>query len=161
METKRCCKCKTDYPLSNFMNKNGKKEIKTCTKCMNAKEKYRKSEKGKQTLKKYRQTEKAKQCQKRRSNNPERRLYYYKNSDRNIDWYLSDEYAKELFKMPCHYCGYSSSTNLNGIDRKYNDIGYIPSNCVPCCCRCNFAKRTLAYEEFIDLCTRVAKNIAR
>jgi hypothetical protein len=75
------------------------------------------------------------------------------------DWYLSDEFAKELFTQPCHYCGFLDlEIRCNGIDRMDNTKCYVPSNCVPCCKHCNFAKHTLDYNSFIDLCHRVSDN---
>lgn len=78
---------------------------------------------------------------------------------RNIGWYLSDEYAKELFSQPCHYCGFLDlEIRCNGIDRTDNSQCYVPANTVSCCSKCNFAKGTLGYHEFIDLCVAVASN---
>ena len=45
----------------------------------------------------------------------------------------------------------------NGIDRKDNNIGYIVSNCLPCCSWCNKAKLTNKYEDFLNYIERVAR----
>ena len=74
---------------------------------------------------------------------------------RGHEWYISDDYAKELFSKPCHYCGFHKET-CNGIDRMDNSKPYIPSNCVSCCKKCNYAKHTLEYNEFINLCKTTA-----
>ena len=73
---------------------------------------------------------------------------------RGHDWYLSDEYAKILFTEECHYCG--CKKQLNGIDRMDNTLGYTPANCVSCCKKCNYAKHTLGYMEFIELCKMIS-----
>lgn len=76
---------------------------------------------------------------------------------RNHDWYLSDEYAKELFTQPCYYCGFIDlEIRCNGIDRLDNTKCYIPSNCVSCCKYCNYAKHTLNHDTFINLCKSIA-----
>lgn len=64
---------------------------------------------------------------------------------------LSKDEFKDLSKRPCFYCGaepkqvcFNSNKEgkytYNGIDRLEPDKGYISSNCVPCCGRCNEMK---------------------
>lgn len=38
----------------------------------------------------------------------------------------------------------------NGIDRVDPTKGYIIDNCVPCCTTCNYMKRILQRDEFLD-----------
>lgn len=38
----------------------------------------------------------------------------------------------------------------NGLDRKDNALGYTLDNAVPCCSRCNLAKRDMSHTEFIE-----------
>lgn len=148
METKLCKGCGCTKHISKFHD-----GYKSCIKCKEKKERHRKSEKYRETRKEYRLA-----YQKKSIVN---KLYEYKrgadSAKRNIYWYLSDEYATELFKGNCHYCGISSSECLNGIDRKDNNRGYVPDNCLSCCETCNFMKGELAYEQFIDMCRRVSK----
>lgn len=161
METKKCKGCKRrPQALVEFVNEEGK-ECSCCKKCREKLNKYRKSENGKRASKKYRESENGKQAKKIYNQKGDTVLYEYKRKadGRKIDWYLSDEYAKQMFKESCHYCGIEATKNQrNGIDRMDNSLGYIPSNCVPCCTRCNFAKCKLGYDEFIDLCTLISKR---
>lgn len=82
---------------------------------------------------------------------------------REKEYTLSDEFAKLMLTSQCYYCGYLDlNDKLNGIDRKDNDIGYLESNCVPCCEACNFGKGRKTESEFIQMCERVyihQKNI--
>ena len=39
--------------------------------------------------------------------------------------------------------------NFSGIDRRDQTLGYIVSNCVPCCEMCNFMKKSLSEGVFI------------
>jgi hypothetical protein len=80
---------------------------------------------------------------------------------RGLDFELSKEFFKWISKQPCHYCGVepyqvhkqkrsNGSFVFNGIDRVDNNIGYIESNCVPCCGRCNYMKNSWSVEEIKD-----------
>jgi hypothetical protein len=73
-------------------------------------------------------------------------------SDRDINFELSDENAKELMKKVCFYCkdiNEHGDKYFNGIDRLNNDIGYTDDNCVTCCKMCNMSKWSATLEEFI------------
>ena len=81
---------------------------------------------------------------------------------RNRKFHLSFNYFVSLCSENCFYCGcipnqISKSNAIrstgdwihHGIDRVNNDIGYIKSNCVSCCIKCNLMKRKMKLEEFI------------
>jgi hypothetical protein len=80
------------------------------------------------------------------------------------------EWFKVKVKEPCFYCGrdpydrrLKSRYNdfvANGIDRLDNDIDYIEENCVPCCSQCNYAKRELTKEQFIELANLIVSNFS-
>lgn len=76
---------------------------------------------------------------------------------RGREWGMTDEHALKLITSPCHYCG--EMKELNGIDRVDNAIGYLTTNCVPCCKHCNRMKWTMPLDEFIERCRRVANWI--
>jgi hypothetical protein len=97
----------------------------------------------------------------------------YKNNAKRKDniFQLSlDQFVKIIHK-PCAYCGGSANENgrkyghkvyyCNGIDRKDSKLGYIQENCVPCCSKCNYAKRDVPEQEFIDWVFRVYHHIHR
>lgn len=135
----KCTSCKKTQPLSEFVGH----RIKTCKKCKECRERLR-------------ITDNALRFKKMKNSND--KLEAAKRSSKH-DWYLSDEFAKELFTQPCHYCGFLDlEIRCNGIDRMDNTKCYVPSNCVPCCKHCNFAKHTLDYNSFIDLCHKVSDN---
>lgn len=67
---------------------------------------------------------------------------------------LTHDFFKEITSKECFYCGmYSTDFNDksrgNGIDRVDSSIGYIESNCVPSCSRCNFLKNTMTKDVFL------------
>lgn len=87
---------------------------------------------------------------------------------RNLDWRLTDEEFFALIKQNCHYCGVPPCTLqkskrfvgtlfYNGVDRKDNSRGYEFGNTVSACKRCNYAKGTMEYKEFLEYLKRVGK----
>lgn len=63
---------------------------------------------------------------------------------------LSELQVFEITTKNCYYCDKApfsiiktvgGQITVNGIDRVDNSIGYIPSNCVPCCGDCNWNKK--------------------
>lgn len=90
------------------------------------------------------------------------RSYIKSSHNRNLEFNLSDDEFRHIIKQNCYYCGNSPSKKFkvkgrnhvaysyNGIDRVDNNLGYILENCVPCCETCNFMKRVMGYEEFLE-----------
>jgi hypothetical protein len=84
---------------------------------------------------------------------------------RGIAFSLSNAEFGTLIEGSCYYCGELPTTRVqekntilaNGIDRKDSALGYIMDNCVSCCKICNLAKLTMAPEEFITHCRKVAQ----
>lgn len=64
---------------------------------------------------------------------------------------LAYEEFKQFVTKTCYYCGH----NEVGIDRLDNTIGYVVSNCVPCCKTCNYAKRDMSVQDFLEWVNRV------
>lgn len=88
---------------------------------------------------------------------------------RGYDFGISKEQFCAIITQNCHYCDGAPSNTVktsykptqvemkyNGVDRIDNNFGYTPDNCVACCRRCNMAKNDMTYQEYIDLCRRVA-----
>lgn len=83
----------------------------------------------------------------------------------NIENQLTLQEFTELIKQNCYYCECPpkivnhllrnkhvkrNPIKANGIDRKDSSIGYIMSNCVPCCWDCNRMKGVLTINAFYD-----------
>ena len=58
-----------------------------------------------------------------------------------------DKFIELIFK-PCVYCGAISKRGFNGLDRQNNFKSYVLSNVVPCCNKCNHAKKDMSILEF-------------
>ena len=74
---------------------------------------------------------------------------------RNIPFKIPKGFYKTLVVLDCFYCG--DPSNINGLDRINNDLGYIIGNCVPCCSTCNLMKRTLGWRTFIDHVSKIVE----
>lgn len=107
---------------------------------------------------------------------------------RNLLFTLSKLEHKIIASQICHYCGespqkYNSYLKnkgteqvrpnryteifvlrnwiyVNGIDRKDNTLGYVASNCLPCCAMCNYLKCDLGYDAFLYWITKSYKHLA-
>ena len=74
-----------------------------------------------------------------------------------MEFELSTEEFTNLVCQECHYCLQFIKT-INGIDRVDSNIGYVLSNCVPCCWICNNMKKDMSYEEFIAHIRKIANR---
>ena len=99
--------------------------------------------------------------------------YEYTAKNRNLEFQLSKEKFRELVTNNCFYCDSIPKTiepdmdvrngkfAYNGIDRVNNDKGYLIDNCVTCCKTCNFMKRALTQEQFLEHINNIQKNMER
>lgn len=62
----------------------------------------------------------------------------YDSKRRDLECNLSFEEYSDLISKLCFYCEKPlPASSCTGLDRKYNGIGYITGNVVPCCGPCN------------------------
>ena len=87
--------------------------------------------------------------------------------ERNLAFMLTEQEFETLTKQCCKYCGAPPSQIAlsrsepylyNGVDRVNNEIGYVPTNVVPCCGICNRAKRDLTLEQFLAWAQRLLRH---
>lgn len=92
---------------------------------------------------------------------------------RGYEWKLTIDDFIVLTQQPCYYCGEPPSQEhislhgttdgqpyiYNGIDRVDNKRGYEIDNVVPCCKRCNYAKRDTDGDDFKAWVAKVAKRL--
>ncbi len=85
--------------------------------------------------------------------------------ERGLAWGITKPWFLELTSRPCAYCGvppemvvgqietndhsYHGVYRYNGLDRVDNEVGYLPTNIVPCCGRCNMMKHAMPQDEFL------------
>ena len=91
-------------------------------------------------------------------NKPKAKFSIYKSGakKRNIPFLLSFEEFSLFWNKPCYYC--NDQIEGIGLDRKNSDGPYSVKNVVPCCTRCNYAKRNKNEEEFVSMCIKVAEK---
>lgn len=89
---------------------------------------------------------------------------------RNLPVTISFEYYAQLKRDDCHYCRVSNillqfycevmgiNTPWMTIDRKDNDVGYVPDNVVPSCFLCNKIKGSFFTEE--EMCAIGVRFVA-
>lgn len=97
--------------------------------------------------------------------------YKHNAARRNYSFELTLFQFHDLVNQNCHYCNAypdenrRSSTDerlkFNGIDRKDNTKGYTIENTVPCCGRCNRAKDTMTYHEYIAWIHRSHNHLSK
>jgi len=90
--------------------------------------------------------------------------YRHNASVRGIDFELSKSEFVSMVQQPCVYCGgfdqvtrKTFTAQLTGIDRVDSNAGYHLANCQPCCKICNYAKRSLSIDTFVDWIARLVR----
>lgn len=73
---------------------------------------------------------------------------------RGLEFKLSIEDFEYLMTQFCFYCG----ENGGGIDRVDSNKGYVSTNVVSCCWRCNDMKGTTPQQDFINKCKLIAER---
>jgi hypothetical protein len=64
----------------------------------------------------------------------------YKAKTHRQEWSISREEYEKLIQQGCYYCEKSLHPTGIGLDRLNNDMGYSPTNVVPCCTGCNMLR---------------------
>jgi hypothetical protein len=86
---------------------------------------------------------------------------------RKIEFKLTTLEFHNIVEQSCFYCDLPSSNICkrsgavyfyNGIDRVDNNLGYIPTNCVPCCKECNKIKNDSTLSVFLSRIEAIIKN---
>jgi len=156
MEIRRCKLCGKKKPLVKFElihRSSGEYRRRTCIVCEDMKK--RSGEK------RVRFNKLSRERHKKRRQDPTKRaqiiLEDSRSSDRkrNRENTLSKEIIEEMISKECSYCG---ETEIKmSLDRKDNSIGHTKENCVPCCVRCNYLRRDMPYEAWIELADSMRK----
>lgn len=96
------------------------------------------------------------------------RDYKYNAKSRGRSWELTAEHLQQLVFGDCYYCGsppsrqykpekYPGDILVNGVDRVDSSRGYESDNVVSCCWWCNFMKRDMLQDDFIEHCRKIVE----
>ena len=91
---------------------------------------------------------------------PRYRSYLYGALARKLEWKLTLPQFEELSASDCRYCGRPAGLRGSGVDRVDNSVGYVLSNCVPCCSQCNQMKWAYGQSDFLAQVGRIARHCA-
>ena len=96
-------------------------------------------------------------------------IYKSNAKKRGISFDLTYNQFENLVDSECYFCGDTAGNTLRkrgyndysytGIDRIDNSVGYLPSNCIPCCSWCNRAKNNSTLENFLNKCKKITSRI--
>jgi len=93
--------------------------------------------------------------------------YRHEALERNLVFMITQEQFKDLVVQNCYYCGEPPRSRIskrkglfiyNGVDRVDNLQGYLTTNCVTSCRRCNLAKNQHTLQEFRDWVFAIARR---
>jgi len=76
-----------------------------------------------------------------------------KRGDELLEFQLDADALNAIRNAPCTYCGLGER---NGVNRVDSAVGYVASNCVPCCTECSYMKNAFSVQEFLDKCKEIA-----
>lgn len=91
----------------------------------------------------------------RRTSHGKFKSYQNNSKSKKQEWEISYAYFCNIINSNCFYC----KSNINiGIDRAFNELGYIYGNCVPCCTDCNLMKNKRDIFSFLNKCKIINLN---
>jgi hypothetical protein len=69
---------------------------------------------------------------------------------KELEFAITHDDYKSIILQDCYLCGKESTeTNINGVDRVDNDIGYNMENCKACCKECNHMKNNFNLDTLL------------
>lgn len=155
MEEKVCKICTISQSINCFekqLGKNGKAYYRsTCNSCKNKNDYTRDKNSGRYN----RRLKKRKIDRQDPKNRPSIILKDSKNYDKiaGLENDLDKEFIADLIKNGCFYC------KINyikiGLDRIDHRKGHLKNNVVPACSRCNFIRKDMPYEAWIELTPKI------
>jgi hypothetical protein len=78
---------------------------------------------------------------------------------KSLEFAITHDEYKTLIQQDCYLCGKPlTDTNINGVDRVNNSVGYILENCKACCKECNHMKNSYGLEEFLEKIERIQNH---
>jgi hypothetical protein len=80
------------------------------------------------------------------------RMYVTNAKNRKLSFKLTFKVFLALVGSPCYFCGVKPA---NGIDQHVAGVGYVKTNCVPCCFICNRMKSYFTTARFLNQISKI------
>jgi hypothetical protein len=78
---------------------------------------------------------------------------------KELEFAITHDDYKSIILQDCYLCGKESTdTNINGVDRVDNNVGYTIANCKACCKECNHMKNQYPLDELMKKIERIQNN---
>jgi hypothetical protein len=88
--------------------------------------------------------------------NPVYNNYVNSASKKELNFDIDKEIYDSVTFNSCYLCGKENTDNHhNGLDRYDSSVGYVYDNIRPCCGTCNYMKKNLKYNDFMNKCLEI------
>ena len=78
---------------------------------------------------------------------------------KDLEFAISNDDYKSIILEDCYLCGKTTTeTNINGVDRADNTVGYTLENCKACCKECNHMKNNYGLEDLLGKIERISNH---
>jgi hypothetical protein len=78
---------------------------------------------------------------------------------KELEFAITHDDYKSIILQDCYLCGKESTdTNINGVDRVDNNVGYTIANCKACCKECNHMKNSYPLDVLMEKIKRIHEN---
>jgi hypothetical protein len=78
---------------------------------------------------------------------------------KELEFVITNDEYKSIIQQDCNLCGKKTTeTNINGVDRIDNTVGYTVENCKACCKECNHMKNNFALDVLMGKIERIHAN---
>ena len=75
---------------------------------------------------------------------------------KELEFSITNADYKSIIQEDCYLCGkQTTETNINGVDRVDNTVGYTVANCKACCKECNHMKNNYALDDLFAKIERI------
>ena len=76
---------------------------------------------------------------------------------KDLEFAITNADYKSIIQEDCYLCGkQTTETNINGVDRVDNTVGYTVANCKACCKECNHMKNNYGLDELFAKIERIS-----
>jgi hypothetical protein len=94
--------------------------------------------------------------------NPAYNNYVSRANNKELTFEIDEDIYNNVTLNNCYLCGKENTDkHHNGLDRYDSSVGYIYDNIRPCCGTCNYMKKNLNYNDFMDKCFEIYNHLIK